>query len=73
MKIDLSNRNLRKLDHLLLKQFVKSLSNNEHQETTDLDIDSAIFDNNHLSKLENLEQFINLKNVCKNIFFSILN
>ena len=66
MKIDLSSRNLKKLDYLLLKQFVKSLSSsnaNDYQESTDLDIESAIFDNNHLSKLENLDQFTNLKNV----------
>jgi len=62
MKLDLSNRNLKKLDLSYIKQSLNTLGDNDH-ETTDISIEIACFDNNHLSKLENLEQFLNLKNV----------
>lgn len=63
MKLDLSNRNLKKLDLTLLKQNLNALNTNESHEISDFSIEAACFDNNHLSKLENLGQFVNLKNV----------
>jgi hypothetical protein len=69
MKLDLSNRNLKKIDLSFIKQSLNTLGDNESHEVTDISIEIACFDNNHLSKLENLDQFVNLKNVfisCKN-------
>lgn len=65
MKLDLSNKSLKKLDYLFLKQFLKSISltNELLDESVDEAIQTVILDNNFLSKLENLECFPNLKNV----------
>lgn len=64
MKIDLSNKNLRKLDHAILKQSLKAINEqNQSVQYEEYLVDVALFDNNHLSKLENFEKFINLKNV----------
>ena len=72
MKIDLSNRNLKKFDYSFIKSHVNSLSDGEHQVVDDSCIESAIFDNNHLSKLENLDHFLNLKNVLDLFFIKML-
>ena len=63
MKLDLSNRNLKKLDLSYIKQSLNTLGDNKSHEATDISIEIACFDNNHLSKLENLDNFVNLKNV----------
>ena len=71
MKLDLSNKNLRKLDYAVLKQSLKAI--NEQNQSAPYEeylVDVALFDNNHLSKLENFEKFINLKNVSLLMFFS---
>jgi hypothetical protein len=103
MKLDLSNKNLKKLDYLFLKQLLQSIDlvsrggngGASEEEEADVDVDAAtadddesperfiqtiIINNNLLSKLENLEQFVNLKNVtaswllflCRWLFFEIL-
>jgi hypothetical protein len=48
MKIDLSNEGLRKIE-------AQSLPNN---------IECAIFDDNSITKLENLDTYVNLQQVC---------
>ena len=63
MKIDLSNRNLKKIDLSLIKQNLTTLTASESHEASNFSVEAACFDNNHLSKLENLDQFVNLKNV----------
>lgn len=72
MKLDLANKNLKKLDYLFIKQFLKSICLNNpdelldesgNQESAENSVQTIILDNNCLSKLENLECFVNLKNV----------
>lgn len=72
MKVDLSNKNLKRIDYLFLAQYLKSvvLSNNDEilvEKDEDESLESLVktvcLDNNFLSKLENLDSFHNLKNV----------
>ena len=75
MTLDLSNKNLKKLDKYLLKNLIDSTKFNTNPATTSNDnensdeeeklITTLILDNNHLSKLENLNKFVNLKNVSE--------
>jgi hypothetical protein len=51
MKLDLSNKNLRKIEPL--NQYVDLMTN----------IEVVIFDNNVINKLDNLESYSNLKQV----------
>ena len=60
MNLDISNKNLKKMDYVLLTQFIKNVNANLSDEKL---IESAIFDNNHLSKLECLDKFTSLINV----------
>ena len=53
MKIDLSNKNLRKIEPL-----------NHYTETESNKIEIAVFDNNFINKLEHLESYSHLKQVC---------
>ena len=52
-KLDLSNKNLRKLEKIELEETHK----------VDRSIETILLDNNNISKLENLEIFLLLKNV----------
>ncbi|CAF1034133.1 unnamed protein product [Brachionus calyciflorus] len=71
MKVDLSNKNLKKVDYLFLKQYVESIIiNNDADSLTDsiegpieLHVQTICLDNNFLNKLDNLEYFVNLKNL----------
>lgn len=72
MKVDLTNKNLKRIDYLFLQQYLKSivLSNqdeilieNEGDESLESLVQTICLDNNFLSKLENLDKFHNLKNV----------
>ena len=72
MKLDLSGKNLKKIDYLFLKQYLKSIAIDEHEilfdqndELIELLIQTICLDNNCLSKIENLDFFTNLKNVIK--------
>lgn len=78
MKVDLSNKNLKRIDYLFLRQYLKSivLSNKDEvliekdeDETIENLVQTVCLDNNFLSKLENLDLFHNLKNVS---FFHII-
>ncbi|RNA31872.1 centrosomal of 97 kDa [Brachionus plicatilis] len=72
MKVDLSNKNLKRIDYLFLKQYLKSivlnnqeeiLIENEEDESIEGFVQTICLDNNFLNKLENLESFHNLKNL----------
>lgn len=67
MKLDLSDKNLRKLDFSILKQLLETIDlkdeNGQKMEDLENAIQTIVINNNFLSKLENLEKFVNLKNV----------
>jgi hypothetical protein len=82
MTLDLSNKNLKKLDRILLRNLVDSakFTNVNEDDSKLLFADGGeeeklivtlILDNNHLSKLENLEKFVNLRNVSINYLILI--
>ena len=65
MRFDLSNLNLQKIGPDILKENLPFLSSShENDDTVDeKNIESALFDNNCLSKLDSLDLFSNLKHV----------
>jgi hypothetical protein len=76
MKIDLSNKNLKRLDKNLLKNLIESIkfeqqnvSNRsygeqvEESQQQEPSIDTIILDNNHLSKLEHLDKLVRLRSL----------
>ena len=70
MRFDLSNRNLQKITSDVLQANLEFLSSS-HEHDNDNDdniineqtIETALFDNNSLSKLDSLDKFSNLKHV----------
>jgi hypothetical protein len=84
MRVDFSNRNIKRLDSILLEQYLGEFKRENKELKTllgegaieNLDgidvkefIEILLFDNNSISKLENLNQFINLKRVCLGSIF----
>lgn len=65
MKLDLSNRKLQKIDASILKDNLECLSScGDGDDLVDeKNIQTALFDNNFLSKLDSLDKFSNLKHV----------
>ena len=57
MKLDLSNKNLQRIELAYLNKFLT----NEHNDEQHTEI--ILLDNNSLSKLENLDKFTQLKHV----------
>lgn len=86
MRFDLSNRSLKKIDTDILKNNLEFLTTQDSEEQLEIDekkVESALFDNNQLSKLDSLDKFSNIKHVtildphllhyknCQNKCFSI--
>lgn len=66
MKLDLTNQNLRKiesLDKFLILQATLNSSTQNVTSSTSSSIDVAIFDNNLINKLDNLDTYGQLKQV----------
>ena len=66
MKLDLSNKNLKKLEKNLLKNLIDSIKlhvDGASSNSEDTLVDTLILDNNHLSKLENLDKLLGLRNL----------
>jgi hypothetical protein len=78
MRADFSNRGMKKLDSKLIEQYLNEIKQEnaefkalvdegEIENLNQVDINEFIeimlFDNNSISKLENLNQFVNLKRV----------
>ncbi len=57
MKLDISNKNLQRIDVNYLNKLLKNENTNEQQ------IEIILLDNNSLSKLEGLDKFFQLKHV----------
>jgi hypothetical protein len=66
MRFDLSSRNLKKIDIDVLKNNLEFLTTQDSDEQLEIDekkVESALFDNNQLSKLDSLDNFSNIKHV----------
>lgn len=66
MRFDLSNRSLKKIDSDILKNNLEFLTTQDSEEQLEIDekkVESALFDNNQLSKLDSLDKFSNIKHV----------
>jgi len=70
MRFDLSNRNLQKIVPDILKENLQFLTSSCDDELVDeKNVESALFDNNCLSKLDSLDIFLNLKHVRINFLY----
>jgi len=70
MRFDLSNRNLQKIVPDILKENLQFLTSSCDDELVDeKNVESALFDNNCLSKLDSLDIFLNLKHVGMNFLY----
>lgn len=65
MKFDLSNRNLQKIESTILQENLEFLTSQsiDNDVVDETKIETALFDNNFLSKLDRLDIFTNLRHL----------